>query len=47
MLGAAETLEFEKAAQLRDQIAELKEAPELEESKAGSGSKKDKAKKYM
>ena len=29
MLKAAEELEFEKAAELRDQIAEIKEAPEL------------------
>ena len=29
MLDAAEALEFEKAAQLRDQIAELKDAPEV------------------
>ncbi len=30
MLAAAETLEFEKAARLRDEIAELKEMPELD-----------------
>ena len=29
MYAAAEALEFEKAAQLRDQIAELKQAPEI------------------
>ena len=30
MLAAAEALEFEKAARLRDEIAELKEMPELD-----------------
>ena len=30
MLAAAEALEFEKAAQLRDRLAEIKEMPELE-----------------
>ena len=33
MLEAAEELEFEKAAELRDQIAELKEAPEVDAGK--------------
>ena len=33
MLEAAEALEFEKAAQLRDQITELKEAPEINTAK--------------
>jgi excinuclease ABC subunit B len=39
MFAAAEALEFEKAAHLRDQIQELKEMPELKtEAKAPSGS---------
>ena len=29
MLGAAEALDFEKAAELRDQIEEIKAAPEM------------------
>jgi len=35
MLAAAEELEFEKAARLRDRIAELKDAPMVVESDAG------------
>ena len=41
MFEAAETLEFEKAARLRDRITELKEMPELTEttSKGSNGPK--------
>ena len=33
MLEAAEKLEFEKAAEIRDQIAELQEMPEIGQGK--------------
>ena len=42
MLTAAEQLDFEKAAALRDKINELKEMPELS---MAPGKKKKKAKK--
>jgi excinuclease ABC subunit B len=43
MLEAAENLDFEKAAKLRDQLKELKDLPEL---LVASKTRKDKAKKY-
>ena len=46
MLAAADALEFEKAAKLRDQIAELKEAPDLPKGNL-SVKKRTKVKKRM
>ena len=43
MFAAAEALEFEKAAQLRDQIAELKQAPEVATAKRTSKRSKNDA----
>jgi len=40
MLEAADALEFEKAARLRDQIAELKEAPEIGSTRSKRKKKK-------
>ncbi len=37
MFAAAEAMEFEKAAKLRDQIQELKDAPEIGKKKRGKG----------
>ncbi len=42
MLVAAEALEFEKAAKLRDQIQELKDMPDMAETAAGPKKKKRK-----
>ena len=41
MLEAAEALEFEKAAQLRDRITELKDAPELTVSTSNAARRGD------
>ena len=40
MLAAADALEFEKAARIRDQIAELKDAPEIGSARSKSKKKK-------